>query len=127
MSQAWVSRAISACIAVAVLGLAGCGSNSTSETDAPEMSDRETNTDTGGSESGSKEPASDMVEVPWADYAPTVKKRIDRMVQRGNCDGLQAEFDNADANNDATMQRTGHNNADLMTYIDATMEEAGCY
>lgn len=67
------------------------------------------------------------VSVPWGDYDASVKARIDELGAESDCAGLQDEFDNADANNDATMNRTGHNNADLMGYIDEWMREAGCY
>jgi len=65
--------------------------------------------------------------VPWADYAPTLQKDLDALGVAKDCPALQQQFDNADANNDATMTRTGHNNADLMAYIDALMRKAGCY
>lgn len=65
--------------------------------------------------------------VPWEDYSPAVKQRIDGLVANKDCTGLQEEFDNADANNEATMSRTGHNNADLMAYLDEQMQAAGCY
>lgn len=64
--------------------------------------------------------------VPWEDY-PSVQSRIDGLAAAKDCAGLQAEFDTADANNAATEQRTGHNNADLMGYIDEALRSAGCY
>lgn len=73
------------------------------------------------------EPESDRTEVPWADYEVTLQAQIDDLTAAGDCAGLQAAFDTADANNDATMSRTGHNNADLMTYIDESMRLAECY
>lgn len=66
-------------------------------------------------------------QVPWEDYDATVKTRIDDATEAGDCVLLQAEFDTADANNAATMNRTGHNNADLMVYIGEALELAGCY
>jgi uncharacterized membrane protein len=65
--------------------------------------------------------------VPWSDYAPEVHARIDGLLAAKNCRALQAEFDQADANNQATMSRTGHNNAALMGYLDVGMRSAGCY
>ena len=65
--------------------------------------------------------------VPWADYAPALQSHIDALAASANCPALQEQFDNTDANNDATMSRTGHNNAALMGYIDQTMRAAGCY
>lgn len=69
----------------------------------------------------------DRTHVPWRHYAPAVKLRIDRMEQRGNCAGLQKEFDTADANSDLMMDRRGHSNAALMGYIDEALQAAGCY
>jgi len=66
-------------------------------------------------------------EVPWGDYDETVKERIDGLEDAKDCAGLQGEFDIADANSTATLNRTGHGNADLMGYIDEALELAGCY
>ena len=65
--------------------------------------------------------------VPWQDYAPNLQSRIDDLADAKDCTALQSEFDVADANNAATRTRTGHNSADLMTYIDGKMRSAGCY
>ncbi len=65
--------------------------------------------------------------VQWADYLPAVKTELDDMAARYDCAGLQEKFDIADDNNVATMNRTGHNNAELMGYIDDLMRDAGCY
>lgn len=65
--------------------------------------------------------------VPWDDYDPAVRERIDQLADNVDCVGLQGEFDAADANGAATQDRTGHNNADLMAYIDHLMRVAGCY
>lgn len=86
-------------IALAGVGACGAGSSSTSNSDA----------------------------VDWSMYSPEVKDRIDRLASQGDCPGLQAEFDTADANDDATRARTGKGNADLMEYIDGKLEDAGCY
>jgi hypothetical protein len=71
--------------------------------------------------------ASTEDDVPWDDYSASVKTELDGMADSGDCTGLQQQFDTADANNDATMARTGHNNAALMGYIDDLMSDAGCY
>lgn len=60
--------------------------------------------------------------VQWGDYAPGLQARIDAE----NCTALQAEFDQADANNAATKARVGHNNAKLMVYINDRIKAAGC-
>jgi outer membrane biogenesis lipoprotein LolB len=65
--------------------------------------------------------------VDWENYSPDVRTRIDDAAASGDCAALQAEFDNADANDSAQRNRTGDGNADLMGYIDAKLSEAGCY
>lgn len=64
--------------------------------------------------------------VQWKDYAPTLQHDIDALATTKDCTSLQTEFDQADANNNATMTRVGHNNAKLMTYINDKMRAAGC-
>ena len=64
--------------------------------------------------------------VPWSDYAASVKTGIDAAAAAKDCVSLQTSFDNADANNQATMTRTGHNNAALMSYILDARTAAGC-
>jgi hypothetical protein len=66
-------------------------------------------------------------DVDWENYAPDVPNRIDAMAASGDCAGLQAEFDTAEGNDNAQRARTGDGNADLMAYIDAKMQDAGCY
>lgn len=73
------------------------------------------------------EPSVPTAQVPWEDYDASVKERIDSMGSAADCSGLQTEFDTADGNNEATMNRSGHNNADLMDYIDEWLVIAGCY
>lgn len=66
-------------------------------------------------------------DVPWEDYAPSVRTEIEAAAQARDCPALQKRFDAADSTNEVTRKRTGHNNADLMNYIDGLMREAGCY
>lgn len=79
----------------------------------------------GGSRDGGGGTSSDSVD--WENYSPDVKARIDGMETERDCIGLQAEFDTADANDDAQRDRVGEGNADLMAYIDQALESAGCY
>lgn len=60
-------------------------------------------------------------------YAVAVQERIDELANGENCNALQDEFDTAEANNEAMIERTGSGTADLMEYIDGRMREAGCY
>jgi hypothetical protein len=89
------------------------------------------NTDSPGTESNPQdevvetEPA--RTDVQWENYAPEVKIRLDEMMDAKDCEGLQAQFEISDANNEATMSRVGHNNAKLMAYTDEAMRIAGCY
>lgn len=83
--------------------------------------------DGGGRDGRPHDEMSDRTQVPWSDYARSVKMTIDRAERLGQCRKLQDQFDVADANNESTMRRTGHNNADLMSYIDEALGAAGCY
>lgn len=78
------------------------------------------------SDGGSSGPTPDT-DLPWSDYAPGLQARIDTLGTSRDCAGLQDEFDTAAANNDATRNRTGHDNVELIGYIDDTMEMASCY
>ena len=65
--------------------------------------------------------------VQWSDYAAGLQGKIDGMATAKDCRGLQAEFNTADRNSEATKARTGRNNAELMKYVDTAMKTAGCY
>jgi hypothetical protein len=85
--------------------------------------------DSGTSESIST-PASvvsDNSGVKWGDYSPTVKTRIEEFIQASDCTNLQAEFDIADQNDAAQRNRVGVGNADLMNYINTSMQKLGCF
>jgi hypothetical protein len=88
-------------------------------------------TNSSGGESNQQEEVveteTSRTEVQWENYAPEVKIRLDEMMEAKDCEGLQAQFDISDANNEATMNRVGHNNAKLMAYTDEAMRIAGCY
>lgn len=55
--------------------------------------------------------------IDWDDYAPEVKTQIEQLEADRDCDGMQEQFDLADANG----------SADLMTYLDKAMRDADCY
>lgn len=59
--------------------------------------------------------------VDWARYSPAVRRRIEVLVNAGDCRRLQDEFNSADAAN-----RDGIN-TDLMVYLNDQMDELGCY
>lgn len=93
-------------VALCALALTGCSSGATPE----------------------PAPTPSRESVPWQDYSPEVKTRIDDMTNAKDCTGLQSEFDLADQNDAATRSRTGtHGNAELMGYIDEALSMAGCY
>ncbi len=85
--------------------------------------------DSGTSETSSNTAAvvTDNSGVNWSDYAPTVKTRIEELIQSSDCSGLQAEFDIADQNDAAQRNRVGVGNADLMNYLNSSMKKLGCY
>jgi len=70
---------------------------------------------------------SDNSGVKWSNYSPTVKTRIEEFIQAGDCANLQAEFDIADQNDAAQRNRVGVGNADLMNYINTSMQKLGCF
>lgn len=64
--------------------------------------------------------------VPWEIYEPSVKVKIDRMVSSGDCAGLDEQWWIAQENSQSVLERTGHSNGELMRYISAMKETAGC-
>jgi hypothetical protein len=70
---------------------------------------------------------SDNSGVKWSDYSPAVKTRIEELIQSGDCSSLQTEFDIADQNDAAQRNRVGVGNADLMNYINTSMQKLGCF
>lgn len=56
-------------------------------------------------------------DVDWSRYPAQMQKRIDTLAQGGKCQKLQGQFDVADTAGDG----------DLMRYVDAKLEAAGCY
>ena len=70
--------------------------------------------------------SSDNSGVKWSDYSPAVKTRIEELIQAGDCSSLQTEFDIADQNDTAQRNRVGTGNADLMNYINTSMQKLGC-
>jgi len=65
--------------------------------------------------------------MDWENYAPEVQARIAGLAASLDCEGLQAEFDAADANDEFQRERTGDGNADLMAYLDQRLLDIGCY
>lgn len=100
-------------VALSVIGsVTGAGDSGTGSTSNSEVTPNET--------------ADTRTAVEWEDYAPTVKTNIDALMEAKDCEGLQKQFDITDSNNEATMNRTGHNNAKLMMYEMEAMKIAGC-
>lgn len=76
-------------------------------------------------ESAASEPT--RTDVDWENYSTDVKRLIDEDTVAQDCEMLQGAFDVADTADDAQRDRTGDGNADLMGYIDESLELAGCY
>lgn len=53
-------------------------------------------------------------DVDWAQIPPAQRATIDRTVEAGDCEGMQAAFDNSER-------------ADVLSYLDWHMNDAGCY
>lgn len=106
-------------VLVSIACLAGCANSTPDETtEAPPAKVQPA--------PGTKPPVV-TASVPWNDYGPGLQARVDQMAASKDCMNLQAEFNNADTNSDATRARTGHSNVDLMEYIDSALRAAGCY
>ena len=100
-------------VALSVIGsITGAGDSGTEGTSNSEVAPTET--------------ADTRTAVEWEDYSPTVKTNIDALMDAKDCEGLQKQFDITDSNNEATMNRTGRNNAKLMMYEMEAMKIAGC-
>ena len=67
------------------------------------------------------------VGVQWDDYPPSLQAKIDALATAKDCDALQVEFNQADAANLATQNRVGHNNFELLKYIDDKQRAANCF
>ena len=65
--------------------------------------------------------------VQWGDYPPTLQTKIDALALAKDCDALQIEFNQAHASNLATQNRVGHNNFELLKYIDDKQRAANCF
>ena len=90
------------------------GGSDEPETAAPQeptVSDSPTPTQT---ETGPELPE---VDVPWDNYAPSVRTRINSLIVDKKCGGLQREFDNADLNG----------SLEIMEYVDEGLRIANCY
>jgi hypothetical protein len=64
--------------------------------------------------------------LDWENYPPAVKRRIDQLAAKGNCEALLEESDWADEHNDEQRDAFGDDNAALIAYINDKLEDAGC-
>ena len=79
----------------------------------------------GGQTTATGSAASDAV-VQWQDYTSDLQSSIDQQADDKDCAGLLAQIDAAENSNDATIDRTGHDNAQLIRYVNAAIATAGC-
>lgn len=112
--------------ALAVLALTGCASKAPAAAPAT-IAQPTTATPVEATPEPEPTKTAKRANVPWSDYDASVQAGIDAQTEAKDCAGLQAAFETTDANNEATMSRTGHNNADLLRYIDESLRLAGCY
>jgi hypothetical protein len=100
---------------VAALTLAACGDTTEAESE-PEPATTEAAAPT-----ESTEPSPEA--LAWQEgRPPALKQIIDEDTAAKNCDGLQATFDTwADADDPTNTS------AELLSYIDNGLQEAGCY
>ena len=69
----------------------------------------------------------DPDDVPWSEYAPEWRERIEAAIDAEDCKALDAELVAAAEGDDAHEARYGSDNSDLMEYIDESMDEIDCY
>lgn len=65
--------------------------------------------------------------VNWAEYGDGMQGLIKDTYNKKDCYTLQGFFDLAVQNNDEHASVFGHNNANLMHYIDELLRSANCY
>ena len=65
--------------------------------------------------------------INWSEYNPNLYNKIKIFEKNRNCRELQNLFDLAVINNKAHSRQYGHNNVNLMRYIDQVLRRAKCY
>ena len=65
-------------------------------------------------------------DVQWQNYAAEVKIRLDQMMDAKDCVGPKAQSKISESNNEATMNRVGHDNSKLIAYTNEALKIAGC-
>jgi hypothetical protein len=65
-------------------------------------------------------------QVPWATYNSQLQPRIDAATATGNCAALQVFLTAAKTASQAHEKATGYPNDALVSYIQASQQEAGC-
>jgi hypothetical protein len=70
--------------------------------------------------------ADEPVDVPWSQYAPQVRERVEAAAEAEDCDALGREFLAASETSDVHRDRWGEGNGKLMQFIDEAMKDAGC-
>jgi len=72
-------------------------------------------------------PVDARTEVPWEDYPGSLQQIIDEEQAEGDCVTLQEMFDIQFTSSDSVLERTGHGNTEVLSYIDEALELADCY
>jgi outer membrane murein-binding lipoprotein Lpp len=71
--------------------------------------------------------ANEAPPVDWGGkYSTTVKKRLDELVAKKDCEALQAELTTAHTIDAAKKRLYGSGSADLVAYIEWGLAEADC-
>lgn len=68
----------------------------------------------------------DASDVPWEQYAPQVRDRVEQAIDAEDCDAMSDEFWSASDGTDAHRAKWGEGNGELMAYIDEAMDAASC-
>ena len=65
--------------------------------------------------------------VAWKDYEPGLQAKIDGWAAAKDCNDLTLVFNEIGGTNLAVRTKLGHGNEEILDYIDAKQQAAGCF
>ena len=77
--------------------------------------------------SETKSSVSKQWKINWKEYGSDLYPQLKRYEKYRNCQGLQNIFNLSVQDNKAHAKKYGHNNVNLMKYIDHLLRRAKCY
>ncbi len=66
------------------------------------------------------------VNVPWADYPPSLQAAIDALIRSHDCNGLHQQLAQAAQSGAAMQSQHGHDNTELIKYVTVGARFVGC-